>query len=74
VEVLFAEVASVLALWAKQNAGNQLLAFEFHIGALMDMKLNHHLPKTALWKFQLNGIAQDVVFRQDKIKINHQCQ
>jgi hypothetical protein len=48
VEVLFAEVVSVLALWAKQSAGNQLLAFEFHIGVLTDMKLNHHLLKTAL--------------------------
>jgi hypothetical protein len=48
VEVLFEVVVLVLALWVKQSAVNQLLDLEFHIGALMDMKLNHHLPKTAL--------------------------
>jgi uncharacterized protein YebE (UPF0316 family) len=48
VEVLFEVVVLVLALWVKQSAVNQLLAFEFHIGVLTDMKLNHHLPKTAL--------------------------
>jgi hypothetical protein len=46
VEVLFAVVVLVLALWAKQSAENQLLDLEFHIGVLMDMKPNLHLLKT----------------------------
>jgi hypothetical protein len=67
-------VVLVLVQWAKLSAVNQLLASESLIGARMVMKQNHHLQKMELSKFQQNGIVQDVVFQQVKIKTNRLCQ
>jgi hypothetical protein len=67
-------VVSVLVQWAKLSAVNQLLASESLIGAPMVMRQNPHLQRMELLKFQQNGIVQDVVSQQVKIKTNLLCQ
>jgi hypothetical protein len=60
----------VLAQWAKQSAANQLQDLEFHIGALMVMRLSPLSLKMEPLKFRLNGTVQDAVSQQVEIKIN----
>jgi len=48
VEVLFVEVVSVPAQWARQSAEIRLSAQQFHTGAAKDMKSAHHLQSKRL--------------------------
>jgi hypothetical protein len=56
--VQFAEVVSAPAQWAKQSVAIRLNAPQFHTGAQMAMKSDHHLQLKRPLRFLRNGIAQ----------------
>ena len=54
--------------------GEAIARFRVLIGVQTDMKQSHRLQMMEQSPFLLNGIAHDVVFLRDLIRISHLCQ